>query len=128
MNNGLLFFTGPLPCAPYSQDCMSPISFLYITAPSPEQALLIGRTLVEERLAACVNVVPGMRSVYWWEGVIEESAEAVLLVKCARASVEPAMTRVRQLHPYRIPCIAEIPIERCNPAYLDWLMRESAPA
>jgi periplasmic divalent cation tolerance protein len=92
-----------------------------ITAPSPEEAERIGRTLVEERLASCANLVPGIRSIYRWQGRVEEAAETMLLVKTAEASLPALIDRVRSLHSYDCPCIAAVPIVGGNPAYLAWI-------
>lgn len=94
---------------------------LYVTAPSRDAALALGRALVEERLAACVNVLDGMTSVYRWNGAIEEAQEAVLLVKTMAGRYEAAAARVRQLHAYETPCVLEIPLGRGDADYVAWL-------
>jgi len=98
----------------------------YITAGSREEALRIGRALVEERLAACVNVLDGMTSVYRWNGAVEEASEAVLIAKTRAALFDRLTERVRALHSYDTPCVVELRLERGNPAYLDWLRAETA--
>jgi len=100
--------------------------FVYMTAASREEAMRIGRALVEERLAACVNVLGGMTSVYRWEGAVETAEETVFIAKTRRDLFEPLAARVRELHSYTVPCIVELPVERGNPAYLDWLRAETA--
>lgn len=98
---------------------------VYMTAASREEARTIGRTLVEERLAACANVIDGMESVYWWQGKLTEDREAVLIAK-TRAALVPALTeRVKQLHSYTVPCVVALPILDGNPAYLAWLTAET---
>ena len=100
--------------------------FIYVTAADPAQALAIGRTLVHERLAACANVLPGMTSVYRWQGDIEEAAEVPVLVK-TRASRYPELeTAIRELHPYELPEVIAVPIERGLPEYLEWVAEETA--
>lgn len=94
---------------------------LYVTAPSRDAALALGRALVEQRLAACVNVLDGMTSVYRWNGAVEEAQEAVLLVKTMAGVYEAAAARVRQLHPYETPCVLEIPLGRGDAEYVAWL-------
>lgn len=101
------------------------VSFVYVTASSTDEALSIGRALVELRLAACVNVFSNMASIYRWQGAIEQSTEAVLLVKTRDELVPAVMERVRSLHGYECPCIVSWPIERGNPQYLDWILRET---
>ena len=100
-------------------------NFVYITASDKSEALKIGRTLVEERLAACVNVIDNMTSVYWWEGQIENSAEVVLIAKTKRELVEPVISRVKELHSYSCPCIVSWPIRAGNPDYLSWIQEET---
>ena len=92
-----------------------------ITAGSEDEAYSIGRALVEERLAACANVLPGVRSVYRWEGRIQDDSEVMLLVK-TRASLFPEVVlRVRQLHSYEVPEVIALPIESGDDTYLDWI-------
>jgi len=93
----------------------------YITAKDKAQALSIGRALVEERLAACVNVIDNMASIYRWEGEINEDHEAVLIAKTSAEKFEPLTERVKQLHTYTCPCVISIPITGGNKEYLDWL-------
>lgn len=101
------------------------IRIVYVTHESEEQALALGRALVEERLAACVNVLPGMRSCYRWEGVIEEGREAVLLVKTRDDLADAVVRRVAELHPYSVPCALVLPVEHGHAPYLEWLQRET---
>lgn len=98
---------------------------VYMTASSRDEARKIGRTLVEERLAACANVIDGMESTYWWQGTLTEDREAVLIAK-TRADLIPALTeRVKALHSYTVPCVVALPILAGNPAYLEWLRTET---
>ena len=99
---------------------------LYITAGSRDEAKKIGRALVEDRLAACANVIDGMESVYWWEGKLTEDREAVLIVKTRAELVAQVTARVKALHSYTVPCVVALPILDGNPAYLDWLGAETA--
>jgi periplasmic divalent cation tolerance protein len=99
--------------------------FVYITAKDKAQALAIGRTLVEERLAACVNVWDGMTSIYRWEGAIEEASEAVLVAKTTEPHLPALAARVKALHTYECPCVVAWPIGTGNPPYLDWIERET---
>ncbi len=105
---------------------MAALVFVYMTAGSVGEAERIGRALVEERLAACVNILPGMRSIYRWEGAVESGEEAVLIAKTRADRFEALKARVRALHSYAVPCIVELPIGRGDAPYLDWLARESA--
>jgi periplasmic divalent cation tolerance protein len=105
---------------------MSEYLSLYVTTPSFDVADTIGRALVEERLAACVNILPGMRSIYRWQGSIETAAEVVLIAKSRTALFEEIEKRVRELHPYDCPCLVAWPIEAGHQPYLDWIAKETA--
>jgi periplasmic divalent cation tolerance protein len=97
----------------------------YVTAGSREEALAIGRALVEERLAASANVLDGTASIYWWQGKLEQAQEAVLIAK-TRAELFPALSaRVKQLHSYDCPCVVALPIADGNPDYLAWIVAET---
>jgi periplasmic divalent cation tolerance protein len=104
------------------------VSFCYVTAGSRDEALSIGRTVVQERLAACANVVDGMTSIYWWQGALEQAVEAMLILKTRAELVERLIERIRQLHSYDCPCVVALPVAAGNPDYLDWIARETAPA
>jgi len=100
---------------------------VYMTASSRDEAKKIGRALVEERLAACANVIDGMESVYWWQGKLTEDRETVLIAK-TRADLVPALTeRVKALHSYTVPCVVALPLVGGNPDYMAWLEAETAP-
>ncbi len=97
----------------------------YITAGSRDEARRIGRALVEERLAACANVLDGMTAIYRWNGAVEEASEAVLIAKTRADLFDRLTERVRELHSYDTPCVVEIELGRGNPAFLDWLRAET---
>ncbi len=97
-----------------------------VTTPSPERAAEIARALVEERLAAGGNVVPGLRSIYRWEGKVQDDAEALLVLKTTRARFEALRDRVLALHPYEVAEVIALPIEAGSPRYLAWLAGETA--
>jgi periplasmic divalent cation tolerance protein len=101
--------------------------FVYITTESPEQAERIGRTLVEARLAACVNILPGMRSIYHWQGRIESASETVLIAKTRQALTEALLARVKALHSYAVPCAVVLSIQGGLPDFLDWIEAETGP-
>jgi periplasmic divalent cation tolerance protein len=103
---------------------MEPI-FVYMTAPSTEEARRIGRALVEARLAACVNILDGMTSFYWWHGALEEGREAVLIAKTTRDRLEALTARVKALHEYTVPCIVALPIAGGNREFIDWIGAEA---
>lgn len=100
-------------------------SFVYITAGSLDEARTIARRLVEERLAACVNIVENMHSLYWWEGKIQEDTEVILIAKTQTALVADLTRRVQTLHSYTVPCVVSLPIASGNPDFLDWIVRET---
>ena len=102
-------------------------SFCYVTAGSRAEALTIGRTVVQERLAACANVLDGMTSLYWWQGALEQAGEAVLILKTRTELVERLTARIRELHSYQCPCVVALPIAAGNPEYLAWIAGESTP-
>lgn len=106
----------------------SSVIFVYMTAGSPEEAQRIGRVLVEEGLAACVNILPEMISIYRWQGQVEDGRESVMIAKTRTDRFDVLAARVRDLHSYETPCIVELPLGRGDAPYLDWLVRESAPA
>jgi periplasmic divalent cation tolerance protein len=99
---------------------MSEHSVTLITAPT-QVAEQIATTLVQERLAACVNIIEKVRSVYWWQGQVEKADEALLVVKGMTAKLENLIARVREIHPYEIPEVISLAIETGNQDYLDWL-------
>lgn len=96
-----------------------------VTAPTPERAAEIARALVEERLAACGNVVPGIRSIYRWEGKVQEDAEALLVLKTTRARFDALRDRVLALHPYEVPEVIALPVEAGSARYLAWIAGET---
>ncbi|RIH86267.1 Divalent-cation tolerance protein CutA [Meiothermus luteus] len=91
------------------------------TVPGPETGLSIARTLVHEGLAACVNLLPGLTSVYRWEGQVEENPEHLLLIKTQEAAYPALEQRIQELHPYQVPEVVALRIEKGLPAYLEWL-------
>ena len=96
------------------------IVVVLITAP-PGTAQSIAEALIEARLAACVNVLPGVHSVYRWQGEIERDEETLLLAKTTRTSVPRLESLVRELHPYENPEVLALPIEAGSLPYLDWI-------
>ena len=101
---------------------------VYTTYPSIVEAERAGRAIVERRLAACVNILPGMVSHYWWQGAIERGEEVVMIVKTRASLAESVRVAVKELHSYTTPAILVIPIESIDESYLVWLMAETEPA
>jgi len=92
-----------------------------VTTSSLEEGQTIARVLVDERLAACVNVVPGVRSFFFWEGRVQEEAEALLLIKTRRERYEALQRRILELHGYSVPEVLALPVEAGSPSYLAWV-------
>lgn len=105
----------------------SAATFLYVTAPDEAAAGKLADALVEARLAACVNIIPGMRSVYRWEGRIESASELVLIVKTTASAAPKARDLIRRLHPYEMPSIVAFDASSAgsNPDFLAWIASES---
>jgi periplasmic divalent cation tolerance protein len=101
---------------------------VYITAKDREEAERIARGLLEARLAACANILEGMRSLYWWEGRIEESRECLLFAKSVPAHQDAILAKVRELHGYRVPCVVVWPLSGGNPDFLAWIGKETGHA
>lgn len=101
---------------------------VFVTAPSAEEAARIGRAVVGERLAACASVIPSIASAYWWQGVVEEASEALIIMKTRQDLLEPLTRRVRALHSYTVPEVIAVPIAGGNPDYLRWLDDSTATA
>lgn len=93
-----------------------------VTAPSADGAAKIARTLVEEHLAACVNIVPGIRSIYRWEGRVADDPEWLLVIKTGRRCFAELEARVLALHPYSVPEVIAVEIVEGSKPYLDWLV------
>lgn len=100
--------------------------FAYVTTGGREEAERIGRALVEERLAACVNILDGMTSIYRWNDAIETGAESVLIAKTTTRLFPALSARVVALHSYETPCVLEIPLGRGSSGYVAWLLGEVA--
>ncbi len=96
-----------------------------VTAPSAEEAAELGRALVDERLAACATLVPAVRSIYRWEGKVQDAGEALLVLKTTRDRFEALRDRTIALHPYEVPEVIALPVELGSGPYLAWLARET---
>ncbi|MGP0094667.1 MAG: divalent-cation tolerance protein CutA [Xanthobacteraceae bacterium] len=102
--------------------------FVYTTYPTLVEAERAGTALLERRLAACVNILPGMVSHYWWQGKIERGEEAVMLIKTRVSLAEAVRAAVKDMHSYATPAILVLPIESVDQTYLGWLMAETEAA
>jgi len=99
-------------------------NMIYITAKDKKEARKIGRSLVSQKLVACVNIIDGINSIYWWEEKIQEDNETILIAKTKKDLVNKVIDKVKKLHSYSCPCIVSIPIDEGNPDYLDWISKE----
>lgn len=100
---------------------------IYIAVPDQETAGQIGRRAVEERLAACANILPSISSCYHWEGRLQEDQEAVLILKTTADAADALRSLVERLHPYETPAILTIPLQHVNPPYYAWMREEVQP-
>ena len=98
---------------------------IYVTTKNADEARAIGRALVEAQLAACVNIVPHIESIYAWQGKLRQDAEALLFAKTSSTSLSAAMDKVKELHGYDCPCIVALPLHAGEPAYLDWIRTQT---
>jgi periplasmic divalent cation tolerance protein len=96
------------------------------TCASPEDAARIARALVEKKLAACVNVLPAVRSFYRWKGAIEDEQESLLVIKSSRGLFDQLRAEIEKLHSYEVPEVIAVPIVDGSEGYLEWLDRELA--
>ena len=101
------------------------VMFVYATTDDAAEARRIGRIVVQERLAACANILDGMHSIYWWEGGLQESGEAVLILKTTEDRLLALVARVKELHSYDCPCIEALPVVAGHQPFLDWVAVET---
>ena len=106
---------------------MTEIRVVLVTVPDEETGLSIARTLIQERLAACVNLVPGLRSLYLWQGKVEDDQELLLIIKTRQDLLESLTARVQALHPYDVAEVVALAVEGGSQAYLDWVAAETGP-
>lgn len=105
-----------------------PAIVVLVTAGSAESAGEIGRAVVAERLVACVNVIPGVRSIYRWQGRITDEGECLLVMKTRRSSFAALEARIREIHPYDVPEVIALDVALGSAPYLDWLLSETRGA
>ncbi len=97
------------------------INLVYMTAGSRDEAESIGRVLVTSKLAACVNIIENMNSIYFWDGKIQNDKETVLIAKTTEALIPELIEKVKSIHSYECPCILSIPVSDGNADFLDWI-------
>ena len=98
---------------------------VFITAPNEEEAARISHAIVGEKLAACVNIIRSVRSIYRWQGRVEDEQEVLMIVKTKRTLFERLQGRVKELHSYSVPEIIGLPVVEGSKQYLDWLGQET---
>ncbi len=101
------------------------IVFAYIAVPDRHVAEKLGLLLVESRVVACVNIIPGMETIYRWKGKVERHGEIVVIAKTTRERFPDLTAIVRQHHPYQVPCIVALPIVAGDPTYMRWVEENS---
>ena len=104
----------------------SEICLVYSTFGNLDDAKRVGKTLVEERLAACVNIIPKIHSFYWWKEKVEEDEESVLIAKITSENADKVVERIRELHPYELPAILVIPLIKVLKDFADYVKSETS--
>ena len=99
-------------------------SIIYVTTSKNLESKKIARKLLEEKLAACINIIPTIGSIYLWKVEIEEDSESIMLIKTRSEMVERVIKRIEELHSYEIPCILEITVKQGSKNYLKWIDSE----
>ena len=100
-------------------------TFIYITAGNMDEAKKISRELISRKLAACVNIIDNMVSMFWWEDEIHEDKEVILIAKTKEALVTELIETVKSVHSYDCPCIVSLPVSDGNRAFLDWIAQQT---
>ena len=103
------------------------LRLLYSPFPDRAQAKDVAHTLLQERHVACVNVLPGVSSYYYWEGTLQEETEVILLAKTSYAQAHIAVQRLEALHPYECPCVLVLPTTQGNDAFTQWVQQMTGP-
>lgn len=110
-----------------SREEASQVTLIYTTFPSKREAKKAGRILIESGLAACVNIFPKMTSLYIWEGELQKSREAAMLVKTASNRSAEALAEIKRLHPYSVPARLALAVEGGGADFLEWISRQTGP-
>ena len=106
---------------PAPDDREDPVEVVYCTCPDNPTAARIAQALVAERLAACVNLLPGLRSFYRWEGAVHDDPETLLIIKTCLSRIDALTQRIQALHPYDVPEVLAVPANGGLPEYLGWV-------
>jgi periplasmic divalent cation tolerance protein len=100
------------------------VNLIYITAGNKEEAKKIGKELITSKLAACVNIVDNMNSLYMWEGELQDDNETILIAKTEETHVPALIEKVKSIHSYDCPCVLSLPVSDGNKAFLNWIASE----
>lgn len=100
---------------------------VYMTATDAAEAERVGSVLVERRLAACVNILAPVRTLYWWDGAVQNEQETAFVAKTAEDRLEALIAAVQEVHSYDVPCIVALPMERGSADFLEWLVETTRP-
>ncbi len=103
------------------------VCFVYITAANSTEAVHIGEALVKKKLAACVNIIPNIHSIYEWQGEIQKDQECILIAKSQKKIFAQLKAEVLTLHSYSCPCIVLLPLEDGHTDFLEWVVKQSSP-
>ncbi len=106
---------------------MEPV-MLYITTANRQEANMLVHELLGKRLIACANIADHIESFYWWQGEIEQKPESIIVAKTLAAHVDKVVTHVNSLHSYECPCVVCVPIVGGNPAFIDWIGKQTSSA
>jgi periplasmic divalent cation tolerance protein len=109
------------PIERYIHSMNDKLQVVLCTAPDADTAQTLATALVTEKLAACVNIIPGITSIYRWKGAVEQDTEQLLLIKTAAAGFQQLAARIRALHPYELPEIISVPIDTGQQDYIQWI-------
>ena len=101
------------------------INFVYVTMGTMDEARMIGKELVSKRLAAGVNIIPGMNAIYWWDGEVQDEKEVILIAKTKEQLVPRLIEKILAIHSYSCPCIVSLPVLDGNKAFFDWVLEET---
>ena len=105
---------------------MTDALLVFTTLPTADAAAEVAKILVGEKLAACANILPALRSIYRWQGQVQDENEVLVLLKTQRVHYARLTARILELHPYDVPEVLAIPVEQGHAAYLEWIARETA--
>jgi periplasmic divalent cation tolerance protein len=101
------------------------VSIVFITVDKKKSVDIIVKTLLNKRVCACINIIKNIESQYWWKGKIEKSKEYLLIIKTRKNLIDKLITETKKIHPYSVPEIISFDIEKGNPDYINWLIRET---